>query len=108
MIGFFPSDSLIAVCDLSQHGQYGDPQFSQTTHLSPRLLAYVHDTMGPILPKLWRTISSPTYKGQNVERKGCERLDGIKDRVGDRDGRDEGGGQYRSDVEKQQVTLICF
>ena len=44
---------------------------------------------------------------QNVERKGCERLDGIEDRVGDRDGRDEGGGQDRSDVEKQQVTLIC-
>lgn len=44
---------------------------------------------------------------QNVERKGCERLDGIEDRVGDRDGRDEGGGQDRSDGEKQQVTLIC-
>lgn len=35
------------------------------------------------------------------QRKGCERLDGIEDRVGDRDGRDEGGGQDRSDVEKQ-------
>lgn len=65
---FFPSDSLTAVCDLSQHGQYGDPQFSQTTHLSPRLLAYVHDTMGPILPKLRITISSPTYKGHTVPK----------------------------------------
>lgn len=43
---------------------------------------------------------------QNVERKGCERLDGIEDRVGDRDGRDEGGGQDRSDGEKQQHNNI--
>lgn len=57
---------------------------------------------------------------QNVNKKGCERLDGreegtVMDRgeflgqvaAGVRDGRDEGGGQGGSKVDKQQVTLIC-